>query len=281
MHRYQSRARALAILCLALLFAGCVKRYPVEGVVLKSSPERNEVSISHRAIAGYMPAMAMPFKVHDAALLAELKPGDRVAFQLVVSHTESFVERLRIVSAARVDAGLARSLAGATWVAVGAVVPDFTLTDQRGEPLALSALRGQVVVVNFVYTRCPLPDYCPLLMANFARLKQRLAAQLGSDVSLLTISFDPRYDTPEVLARYGAPYGADGAGWRMLTGSTAAVQRVTALFGIEYWPDDGVITHTMQTSVIDRQGRLYAVLEGKGYSIEQLADVVQTALTQY
>ena len=270
--------RVAGILCMVMLAAGCAKRYPVEGVVLRSSPERNEVTISHRDIAGYMPAMVMPFKVRDPTLLQGVNPGDRIEFRLVVSRSESYVDQLSIVSAARSDAGLLRSPASATLAAIGTVFPDFALLDQNGKLLTLSALRGQVVVVNFVYTRCPLPDYCPLLMGNFAALKERFAPQLGRDVTLLTITFDPKYDTQEILAHYGARYGAGAPGWYLLTGTTEQIQRVTEAFGIEYWPDEGLITHSLQTAVIDREGRLYATLEGKGYSIQQLIDVVQAAL---
>jgi protein SCO1/2 len=136
------------------------------------------------------------------------------------------------------------------------------------------------VLVTFIYTRCPLPDYCPLQMANFAQLRERLGERIGRDVTLLTITFDPRYDTSEVMARYGTSYGADGIGWRLLTGTPAEIERVTEAFGIEFYPEEGLITHSLQTAVIDREGRLFAAIEGRDYSVQQVLDVVNEALAR-
>jgi protein SCO1 len=261
----------------ALLAAGCTDRYQVEGVVLRNMPERGEVTVSHAAIPGYMDAMVMPFTVRDPAMLADVAAGDRIEFDLVVSATQSVIDRLAIVSAARTDTGLLRTPAVPMLVPIGQPFPDFALVDQRGRPFTLSSLKGQVVLVTFIYTRCPLPDYCPLLMANLAQIKKAFAATLGREVSLVTITFDPKYDTSEVLSTYGAHYGAEGDGWYLLTGTTEQIQRVTAQFGVEFYPEEGMITHTLQTTVIDPEGRLFAALEGKKYSIRQLADVVRAA----
>jgi protein SCO1/2 len=236
--------------------------------------------VSHAPIPGYMDAMAMPFTVRDSALLKDVAAGDRVRFDLAVSATSSVIDRLDIVSAPRVDVALQRTPAVSKLVPLGQPFPDFSLLDQHGKPFALSQLKGQVVLVTFIYTRCPLPDYCPLLMANFARIKKEFAPSLGHGVALVTITFDPQYDTSEVLSRYGAPYGSDDGGWHLLTGSTEQVRHVTELFGIEFYPDEGMITHTMLTTVIAPDGKLFATLEGKNYSIGQLADIVRAARQQ-
>ena len=163
-------------------------------------------------------------------------------------------------------------------VKIGAPLPDFTLVDQRGASLSLASLRGKVVVVTFVYSRCPLPDYCPRMVQNLARVRERFKDRLGRDLALLTITFDPRYDTPEVLRSYAEHYAADVPGWHFLTGAPEAIERVCAAFGIEYWPDQGLITHTLQTAVLDREGRLAAAVEGKDYTPRQLADLVGSLL---
>jgi len=273
-----------------LALAGCTRHYQAEGVVLRSAPETREVVVSHAPIPGYMDAMAMPFTVRDSALLKDVAAGDRVRFDLAVSATASVIDRLEIVSAPRVDVALQRTPAVSKLVPLGEPFPDFSLLDQHGKPFALSQLKGQVVLVTFIYTRCPLPDYCPLLMANFARIKKEFAPSLGHGVALVTITFDPQYDTGEVLSRYGAPYGSeergsqeggsDDGGWHLLTGSTEQVRHVTELFGIEFYPDEGMITHTMLTTVIAPDGKLFAALEGKNYSIGQLADIVRAAQQQ-
>ncbi len=249
-------------------------------MLVKSTPARDQLTISHDSIPGYMDAMVMPFRVREPAALPDAAPGDRLRFRLVVTNSESWIDRVRVLSAARRDAGLARSPAEPVLVPIGAPMPDFSLVDTQGRRVSLADLRGQVVLVTFIYTRCPLPDYCPLQMANFAQLRDRLGGRIGRDVTLLTITFDPRYDTNEVMARYGAGYGADGTAWRLLTGTPAEIERVTDAFGIEFYPEGGLITHSLQTAVIDREGKLFAAIEGRDYSVQQVLDVVEEALAQ-
>jgi protein SCO1/2 len=272
------QVRALVLAAAMAGTTGCAARHAASGVVVAVSPDAREVTISHDAMPGYMDAMVMPFAVSDPALLDGVAPGDRVQFRLSVSRSRSLVDRLRIVSAARPDAGRQRSPAAPVLVPVGGRVPDFSLVDQRGETVTLYGLRGHVVLVTFIYSRCPLPDYCPRLMLNFGEVKRQFADRVGRDLTLLTITFDPKHDTSEVLARYGESFGAEGRGWRLLTGPPAEIQRITEAFGIEFWPEEGLITHTLQTAVIDRGGRLFATIEGKDYSLRQLTDVVQAAM---
>src|SRR5262249_51220814 len=154
--------------------------------------------------------------------------------------------------------------------AIGAGVPDFELIDQSGAPLRLRDLDGKIVAVDFIYTRCPLPDVCPRLSANFAQLQRRFAGRMGTDLVLLSITIDPQYDTPEVLAKYAKIWGAKLAGWRFLTGSAEEVQRVAARLGMTYWPEEGLLTHTSQTAVIGRDRTLRAIVEGSSYTAGQL-----------
>jgi protein SCO1/2 len=274
-----NEARAITAVA-TLLLAGCAHRFNVEGVLLKSSTDREQITVSHDPIPGFMDAMVMPFEVRKPDALPPLNPGERIRFRLVVTKSGSYVDRVQVLSPARRDAGLLRSPMAPVLTPIGGGVPDFSLIDGFGKRLALSELRGHVVLVSFIYTRCPLPDYCPLQMANFQQVKTRLGDYVGRDVTLLTITFDPRYDTPEVMARYGAGYGADGKGWSLLTGTPQEIQHVAEIFGIEFWPEEGLITHSLLTAVIDREGRLYAALDGKDYTVDQLVDVTKAALTR-
>jgi len=190
----------------------------------------------------------------------------------------SWVDRLAIVSAAPVDAGLQNTPAVPALVPVGAAIPEFELIDQAGKAVALSELRGKVVAVTFIYSRCPLPDYCPRMIENFKALRDRFAARMNGDLVFLTISFDPRYDTPAVLAKYAASQRAGGSGWHFLTGDPAKIERVCNAFGIQYWAEEGLITHSLQTAVIDRSGRLAATVEGKDFTPAQLGDLVAAVL---
>jgi protein SCO1/2 len=163
-------------------------------------------------------------------------------------------------------------------IAIGDVVPDFRLTNQQGRPVALSDLRGKVVAINFIYTSCPLPNFCLRIANNFGVLQRRFKARLGRDLVLLTVTFDPVHDTPEVLARYASRWGADPATWHFLTGPVADVRRVCHAFGVDSFADDGLMNHTLHTALIDRQGTLVANLEGNQFTAGQLGDLTETVL---
>jgi protein SCO1/2 len=271
----QSRAFLVAF---ALLNAACAATYSATGLVLKLDPSASTVTVSHDDVAGLMDAMVMPLTVKSASSLSGVRPGDRVSFRLVIKKESTYIDRLKLVSAVPADQGLVMTPAASTLVPIGATVPDFTLIDQRGTSVRLSDLRGRVVVVTFIYTRCPLPDYCPRMVTNLAAVRDRFRARLGQDVTLLTVTFDPQYDTPERLAAYARLHNADIPGWHFLTGDAEGIKQVCAAFGVEYWPDSGLITHTLQTAVIDREGRLAAAVEGKDFTGRQIADLVQSVL---
>jgi protein SCO1/2 len=266
------------MISLALCAPACASVYETRGLVLRVDPEASTVTVSHDRIPGYMDAMVMPFVVRDRAALQGVRPGDVVEFRLHPKPGGTEIDRLRHLSAKGADAGLTMTPAAPALVALGETVPEFSLTDQDGATITLSSLRGLVVAITFIYSRCPLPDYCPRVVRNLAAVRDRFRDRLGKDLTLLTLTFDPKYDTPEVLRRFAARYGGNVPGWRFLTGSPEAVASVCASFGIEYWPDQGLITHTLQTAVIDREGRLRASVEGRGFSGRQIADLVGTLL---
>jgi protein SCO1 len=275
--RFSSWLRACVVLAPCVL-AGCAGHHTTTGLVLRVDRPGSIVTISHDAFPGFMDAMAMPFDLRGSARTPTLTPGDRVKFRLSTKSGHSWVDRVEIVSAAPVDAGLQNTPAVPALVPVGTPMPEFELTDQDGRAVALSSLKGKVVAVTFIYSRCPLPDYCPRMVENFKALRDRFAARMNRDLVFLTISFDPRYDTPEVLTRYAAAQRAGGPGWHFLTGDPAKIERVCNAFGIQYWAEEGLITHSLQTAVIDRDGRLAATVEGKDFTPRQLGDLVGAVL---
>ena len=266
------------VVALTVSGVGCAAHHTTTGLVLRVDQPGATVTISHDAFPGYMSAMAMPFDLRGAARGARLHPGDRVKFRLSIKGGHSWVDRVDLVSAAPVDAGLQNTPAVPVLVPVGAAMPDFELTDQAGRQVALSALKGKVVAVTFIYSRCPLPDYCPRMVENLKFVRDRFAARMDRDLVFLTISFDPRYDTPEVLTKYAASQRAGGPGWHFLTGDPAKIERVCNAFGIQYFAEEGLITHSLQTAVIDRDGRLAASVEGKDFTPQQLGDLVGAVL---
>jgi protein SCO1/2 len=258
-----------------VLSAACAERRDVRGLVLKVDSKVGVITVSHEPIAGYMDAMVMPFAAERPTDLKNVTPGDRIQFRLNVRRNGSTIDRIRILSAAPGSAGMP-AVSGAPPLAVGDAVPDFTLTDQNGAERSLHDLRGHVVVVSFIYTRCPLPDYCPRVMTTMTSIRDRFRDRLGKDLSLLTVTFDPQHDTPEKMKEYARRYDADLPGWHFLTGTRDQIARVCSLFGVEYWPEEGMLTHTLRTIVIDRSSRLAANVEGKEHSTRQIGDLVES-----
>jgi len=138
-------------------------------------------------------------------------------------------------------------------------------------------LRGKVVAINFIYTSCALPDFCLRITNNFSVLQKRFAKRMGSDLVLLTMSFDPAHDTPEALSRYASQWDAN-AHWHFLTGPVDVVRRVSSRFGVDSFPDEGLMNHSLHTALIDRRGRMAANIEGNQFTPEQLGDLTETLL---
>lgn len=283
--------RVSALLLIALS-ARAETRYPVTALILTIDRDHRTFTASSSEIPGYMKAMVMPFQVRDAKALDGFQPGMFVEFTLVVDKDHSSAENIReheyqdvqqepmLVRRLQLLASLQQGKPPGPAIAVGAAVPDFTLTDQTGHRVSLSQFRGKVVGLTFIYTSCPLPDYCFRLSNNFGRLEKRFAAQMGRDIELLSITFDPVHDTPDVLAKYAGIWKADPKAWHFLTGSLAEVKAVSHQFGLNFWPDENTVTHSLHTIIIDRDGRLAANFEGNQFSAEQLGDFVAVTLNR-
>jgi protein SCO1 len=252
-------------------------------MVLRVNPEHQTLLVSHQPIARYMPAMTMPFHVKHLAEIAKVTPGARVQFDLIVTRNASFARNLRASPATAEglveDDGEKILLPSPPEkLIVGAPVPDFALTDESGRLIHLSGFHGRIIAINFIYTRCPLPDVCPRLSANFARVQKRFEPRMGKDVVLLSVTIDPDYDTPEVLAKYAKIWKAAPAGWHFLTGDAREIARVAGHFGMIYWPEEGLLSHTSQTGIVARDGRLAAIVEGSSYAVNQLGDLIASQL---
>jgi len=242
------------------------KSYPVDGVVVAVDPAARTMLVAHRPIGRFMGAMTMPFRVEDSRELEGLHPGARVGFELVVGKDRSVARKVRRSGGADAEIPPPKEK-----LAIGAVLPDFELTDQEGRAVRGMDLRGKVLAIDFLYTRCPLPDVCPRLAANFAALQRRFAPLLGKDLLLISVTVDPEFDTQPVLAEYAKRWGADSRGWRFLTGD---VRKLAAQLGEVYWSDEGSIGHNSMTSIIGRDGRLQAVVEGAGWRVDQLEHLI-------
>jgi protein SCO1 len=279
----------LVLLC-CTTFTFPEQHYSGRGLILKVDQVHKTVLVSSDAIPGYMEAMTMLYSVRDMKELQNMRPGTLVDFTLVVEPDSSFVEGLRVhkYQGLEPDPLTARRLKllnqvadppTTKAVAIGESVPDFTLMDQNRGKIALSNFAGKVIVLNFVYTRCALPNFCFRSSNNLGLLQRRFRQRLGRDLVLLTVTFDPTHDDPVTLAKYAATWKADSNNWHFLTGNAEDVRRVCDLFGEDVFQDEGLMAHSLHTAIINGKGKLVANLEGNEFSAQQLGDLVQQVLT--
>jgi len=265
------------------------RRHAMSGMVLSVEPSSKSFVVSHDALPGVMAAMTMPFEVRKATELNGLTPGAIVTFTLVTEKESAYAEKISVVRYESVeqDPLTARRLkllknaigsSAAKPLAIGEAVPNFTLTDQARASVSLSALRGKVVAINFIYTSCVLPQFCFRTANHFDVVQKRFKARAARDLVFLTVTFDPAHDTPEKLAEYASQWKADPKIWHFLTGGEHEIQRVCDLFGVEFFPGEGLMNHSLHTAIISRTGQLVANIEGNQFTAAQLGDLVETAL---
>lgn len=285
------RRFSLLVLLAGLLAASCGppappraadRQFELTGQVLALRPEHGEVLIRHEDIPNFMPGMTMPFRVQDPALLAPLAAGDLVTATLVVGDRSYLTAITKTGSAPMPDEAVGFPPgAGVHILEPGDEAPPTTLTDQDGQAVSLADWRGQAVAVTFIFTRCPLPEFCPLMDRRFLEVQRAAAsdAALQDRVRLLSVSFDPDYDTPDVLKAHAARLGANEARWRFATAPAEVVDRFAAEFGVNVIRvADGDITHSLRTAVIGPDGRMTAVYSGNEWTAAQLVADLRGAL---
>lgn len=270
-------------LCLALLAAACSKpaaehRYTLQGQVLAIAPTRQEATIKHEAVRGFMDAMTMPFKVRDSRQLDGVAPGDLITATLVIVNDDAYLTEVKKTGSAPMEqpaGGTPSASSGFDLLKPGEQVPGTPFVDQDGRKRDFTSFKGSTVVLTFIYTRCPLPNFCPLMDEHFATIQKKLAADpvLKGRVHLVTVSFDPATDTPPVLQRHAKTLDADLTTWTFLTGDGDAIDRFAARFGV--WvtraaDDPGNITHNLRTAIIDSDGRLVKLYTGNDWLPDQV-----------
>ncbi len=263
------------------MLCGCVRspHYELRGQVLALDRGRQEVTIKHEDIRGFMPGMTMPFKVSDPALLNGLEAGDLVQATLVVKDYTGYLTALRRTGhekPAPMEAPAVMILQA------GERVPDVKLVDETGKARTLADWRGKVLVVTFIYTRCPFPDFCPRMDRQFKSVQREILsdAQLRDRVRLLSVSFDPDFDTPPVLAAHAKTLGADPRVWHFATGDREVIQGFASGFGVSVVREGANaenVTHNLRTAVIGSDGTLRSVLSGNEWTPAQLIDAVRHA----
>jgi protein SCO1/2 len=260
------------------------KVYKMRGKVVSTNPAKGEVTLNHEAIVGFMEAMTMPYKLKDPGILGELHPGDVITADVLVSQdpdADVLLDHIVVVAQAKPDYAPKVSY---HVPAQGDAVPDFKLRNQDGRPIHLGQFQGKALLVTFIYTRCPLPNFCPRVTRNFAAVEKQLAANavLYGKTHLLCISFDPEHDTPQILRAYGVQYiGSDAknafAHWDFAVPEKPVLAEMAKFFNLGMTNEaDSTITHTLSTTLIGPDGKVVRFYPGNEWTAEQLlADVRQ------
>lgn len=274
---WNSELRIHTIILAALLAAGACshkdapKRYPLQGQILGVNPAKQEITIKHGDIPGFMPAMTMIYFAGTPDVMKGREPGEMVTAVLEVKDSFGKLVEITHVGSAPLPADSNEVAMASGVLDMGDPVPDAALIDQANHRRSLSEWTGTPAVLTFIYTRCPLPDFCPLTNQNVATLQRRLADEtvLHGRVKLITVTIDPAHDTPAVLAALAAKLKADLAVWTFLTGDVVTVERFAGKFGVAIIrdPNDASqITHNLRTTIIGADGRVAKIYSGNDWT---------------
>ena len=279
-------ALVLACLCLALSCrrSGSEKRYDLKGKVVVVEPDKHLVTVAHEEVKGLMPGMTMAFTVPNESDLQILAPDDEITATLVVDGSHSWLEGLIITRQSPNPA----AMPGAVMAKEGDEVPNFTLRNQDDHEIRIQNYRGKTLLLTFIYSRCPVPDYCTLMSNNFAQVDRALGQDpdLYAKTHLLSISIDPEYDTPKVLRSYGAAHteryqNETFAHWEFATGTRDQVKDIAQFFGLTYFPDKDQIIHALRTVIVSPDGKVAKIYKGNEWKPEEVVAEIKKAATDY
>lgn len=262
--------------------------FQVKGVVVELEAGGKTVRIKHEAIPDYMPAMTMPFEVKDTNELAGLGAGDPVSFRMIVTDTDGWIDQIKKLNLPRTNSppttGSFRLVRDVEPLKEGDVLPEYRFVNQFSERISTAQFKGGALAITFLFTRCPFPTYCPLMANNFGEAQKKLLAMTNAPPNwhLLTISFDPEFDKPEVLKTYATSHGYDPAHWTFVTGELMDITAIGEQLGLNFWHDEGGgISHNLRTAVIDASGRLRTNFIGNQWTSDELvAEMVKAAGTK-
>jgi len=287
--------RYLILFSLPVVLLSCrpaQRRYAMTGEIVGVDRSEHELIVRNDDIPNFMKSMTMPFAVKDAAALDRLQIGERIKATLVVTKTDSWLEDIQVTAQVLADAGEPHS---ELQVPIeGSSVPDFVFTNQDGKRVHLAQYRGKVVLLTFIYTRCPMPDFCPRMTNNFTAVEKSLRQDSAtySRTHLLSITFDPEFDTPKVLRHYALsttsiPSDDLFPHWEFITPSQHDLDTIAKFFAVSVWSAsggketspgaEGQITHSLSTAIIDTNGKLYRWYHGNDWTTEEMLREVRSA----
>jgi protein SCO1/2 len=283
---------SLLLLVLMLCLCGVIscrrdrsneKRYDLKGKVVVVEKDKHLVTISHEDIKGFMPAMTMPFTVPSEADLEILAPDDEITATLVIDGSHSWLEQLIIVKQSANTSGMPTVVQAKE----GDEVPNYTLRNQDNREIRMQNYHGKALLLTFIYTRCPIPDYCVLMSNNFAQVDRALGQdrELYEKTHLLSISIDPAYDTPQVLRSYGAAHteryqNETFAHWEFATGADEEIKKMAGFFGLRYYPQKDEIIHGLRTVIVNPEGKIVKIYTDNKWTPEDVVSELRKTATK-
>jgi protein SCO1/2 len=262
-----------------------LRTFLVKGEVKGLTPGSRTVLVRHEEIPGYMPAMTMPLDVKDTNELAGLQVGDQISFRLIDAGDEAWIEGLTKLTPANPPAPQptphVRLVRDVEPLAEGDLMPDYRFTNELGQAVSLSGLKGRAYAFTFIFTRCPLPNFCPRMSMNFAEACKKLRAHPDAPTNwhLLTLSFDVDFDTSARLKDYARRYSYDPTHWSFLTGAIIDIDAITEQFGLMFTRDESGVnfTHTLRTVVVNTTGRVQKIFIGNEWKSDELVEEIMKA----
>jgi protein SCO1/2 len=273
-----------------------VQTYQVKGVVTKMFPGNKSVEIRHQEVTNFMPAMTMEFQVKNPNELAGLTTNDPVMFRLSVTDNDSWIDQITKAEGKKAEAKSLTELPATNGfrfvrdvdpLQVGDPLPEYHFTNQLGQAVSTTQFKGQALAITFIFTRCPLPNFCPRMSSNFETVQSNLLKGIASPSSnpqpstlnpqpftnwhLFTITFDPEFDNVAVLKSYAERYHADPAHWSFLTGDPTDIRAIADQFNESFWKDEtGAINHNLRTVVVNASGKIQKIFTGNNWAPEEL-----------
>ncbi|HEY7002091.1 MAG TPA: SCO family protein [Candidatus Udaeobacter sp.] len=279
------------IACVALALISCDRstnpgeaadHYETRGVVRGFSPDLSTIEIQHENIPGFMPSMTMPFVARDPKEVASLKTGDAISFRMTVTQKDFWIDNVKKIRREDVDVSEpkptpAMSSKNSERLKEGDAVPLFSLTNQNGEHISIDTFRGRPFVITFVFTRCPLPNFCPLMSNNFEQLQAAITSGSGplASTRLLSVTLDPAFDTPEVLKAYAGYHHADPRTWSFATGDEKEIDMLTRAFSVFRQTEGGTISHGLATALIDKDGKIGQIWRGSAWKPDEVIEQIK------
>lgn len=256
--------------------------YMVRGVLRQPADAQGKLVIQHEAIPGYMEAMTMTFQAGAGNVPAGLNPGDLIAFRLLVTEEASWIDRVEKVGSETPQGQVAQAPGTATppMDLSAHALRSYAFTNELGQPMRLNDLRGQVFALTFIFTRCPIPEYCPRLTKNFEEASRILAGRPGLKTNwhFLSVTIDPVHDTPEALKAYAERYGYDPAHWSFLTGPEDMITQLYRQSDVQAEWSGGQLNHNFRTLIVDAEGRLKQSIPVGGNLAELIAQEMVKAM---